>query len=92
MAQDQSHEELLKNVLERVVANNQHIRPGTPMAELKEALEAALQSLPPLEFEEFNQAIEDENAAAKLVDNAPELIGWNADQLVEWVEALAKKM
>ena len=91
MAHEQSHEELLKGVLEQVVRNNRQMRPGTPMAELKMAIEAGLTALPPLKFDEVTQAVGDANAAATLVERAPEIIGWNADQLVEWVEELARK-
>jgi len=87
----QSHEELLKKVLEIAIQNNQRTRPGTPMAELKAAIEAALGSLPALEFAEFEQAVSDTGAAQKLVQRAPEMIGWNADQIVQWLEELAAK-
>jgi hypothetical protein len=92
MSTDLSHEELLQRVLERVIENNRRDRPGTPMAELKSAVESALSSLPPLEFDAFNQAISDDNALERFVQKAPELIGWNADQIVEWVEELSKKL
>jgi hypothetical protein len=94
MSNEQSYDDLLKTVLDRVVQNNQQIRPGTPMAELKDAIESALASLPPLEFEEFNQVLQniDKNAASKLIERGPEIIGWNADQIVQWIEELSKKM
>jgi hypothetical protein len=92
MSQDNAHEELLKTVLDRVIQNNQQLRPGTPLAELKDAIEAALTSLPPLEFEEFSQALDNTDVFQKLVRRAPEIIGWNADQVVAWVEELAKKL
>jgi hypothetical protein len=92
MAMEPAQEDLLRQVLDQVVQNNQQIKPGTPMAELKAAIEAALGSLPPLEFEEFTQAVGDADAADRLVRRAPEMIGWNADQIVEWVEELAKKV
>lgn len=92
MSPEQTHEQLLRQVLDVVIENNKKIRPGTPMAELKGAIEAALSSLPPLEFEEFSKAIDDTDAAERLVQRAPEIIGWNADQIVEWVEDLSKKM
>lgn len=92
MDNDQSHEELLGKVLDIAIRNNQRIRPGTPMFELKAAIEAALTQLPPLEFEEFSQAIGDTDAATKLVQRAPEMIGWNADQIVEWLEQLSGKI
>jgi hypothetical protein len=92
MAGETNQEELLRNVLERVIQNNRQVRPGTPMAELRSAIEAALSALPPLEFEEFTQAIGDTAAAERFVRNAPEIIGWNADQIVEWIEELSKKV
>ena len=92
MASDQAHEDLLKGVLDQVVQNNRQIRPGTPMADLKAAIETALTSLPPLEFEEFTKAISDEQAGETLIQRAPEIIGWNADQIVEWIEQLSKKI
>ena len=92
MSADQSHEELLREVLDQVVQNNLQVKPGTPMAELKAAIETALSALPPLDFEEFNKAIGDTDAAENLVRRAPELIGWNADQIVEWMQQLEKKI
>lgn len=92
MANETNHEELLRNVLDRVMQNNRQIRPGTPMAELKAAIEAAISALPPLEFEAYSQAINDKTAAERFVQKAPEIIGWNADQVVEWIEALSKKV
>jgi hypothetical protein len=89
---EQTHEDLLQEVLQLVIENNQQMKPGTPLAELRTAIEAALASLPPLEFQEFSQAVGDTEAAARLVQNAPEMIGWNADQIVQWVEELAKKI
>lgn len=86
------HDALLNSVLERVIENNQQIRPGTPMADLKEAIESAMSSLPPLEFEEFSQVLEDSDAEKVLLERAPELIGWNADQIIEWVEEISKKI
>ena len=87
-----SHEELLGKVLDLAVRNNQRIRAGTPMAELKAAIEASLTALPPLEFEEFTDAVKDEEAADKLLQRAPEMIGWNADKIVEWMEQLSGKI
>lgn len=92
MSTDETHEELLREVLDNVVKSNLEVKPGTPMAELQEAIETAISNLPPLEFEEFNQAISDTDAAARLVRNAPEMIGWNADKIVEWVEELSGKI
>ena len=92
MSAEESYEKLLQNVLDRVIQNNQQVRPGTPMAALKEAIEASLSALPPLEFQEFSEAIENQNAAEQLVSRGPELIGWNADQIVQWVEELAGKL
>jgi len=92
MSTESSQEELLKIVLDRVMESNSKANPGTPMAELKAAIEAALSSLPPLEFEEFSQALEDVEAEAELVRKAPDIIGWNADQIVEWVEELSRKI
>ncbi len=63
MSAEQSHEELLREVLENVIRNNQQLRPGTPMAELKTAIEAAINNLPPLEFKEFDEAINNNDAA-----------------------------
>lgn len=92
MPAETSHQELLKRVLERIKQNNLEARPGTPMAELKEAIEAAIEDLPPIEFEEFTQAIEDKGAADQLIEKGPEIIGWNADKIVEWIEALSTKL
>jgi hypothetical protein len=92
MVTDSSQEQLLRTVLEHVIQNNRQNRPGSPMAELKSAIEAALSSLPPLEFEAFSQAVGDAGAVDRFVQKAPEIIGWNADQIVEWIEALSKKI
>jgi hypothetical protein len=92
MANEQTHEQLLKEVLDQVVQNNRQLRPGTPMAELKSAVEAALGALPPLQLEEYTKVIDDANAAKSLVDRAPQLIGWDADKIVEWIEELSKKI
>jgi hypothetical protein len=89
---DQSHDELLAKVLDIAVQNNQRARAGTPLADLKAAIEAALSSLPPLEFAEFDDAVGDAGAAGRLIQRAPELIGWNADQIVAWMEELAGKI
>ncbi len=88
----QEQERLLKEVIDQVMAANKSNHPGTPMAQLRDAIEAALTALPPLEFKEFDKALGDTHAAERLVRDAPEIIGWNADQIVEWVEALAKKL
>jgi hypothetical protein len=93
MANDNSQEELLKNVLDQVIQNNQQLKPGTPLADLKEAIEASLSSLPPLEFQEFSKVLEgDTDYTENLIKRAPEMIGWNADRIVEWIEGLAKKL
>jgi len=86
------HEELLKVVLNRIIENNQNIRPGTPMADLQNAIEGAIENLPPLDFEDYDKAIGNQDAAKNLLDQAPELIGWNTDQILEWMEELAKKI
>lgn len=92
MSADSSPEAMLRDLIELTAQNNKQLKPGSPMAELQAAIEAALASLPPLDFQEFAAAIEDTNAAARLVQQAPDLIGWNADQIVEWIEELAKKL
>ena len=93
MAQDMTHEELLKNVLDRVVESNRSLRPGTPMPELKDAIEASLSSLPPLEFEEFRQLTEeDRDYSAKLLRRSEDMLGWNADQIIAWVEEVTRKL
>jgi hypothetical protein len=92
MKQTVSHEDLLRQVLDRVIENNRQIRQGTPMADLKQAIEEAIQSLPKLEFEEINKAVEDTNAAEQLIQKSPQLLGWDADHLVEWIEELSKKI
>ena len=89
---EESHEELLKEVLDRVIKNNYQARPGTPMAELKDAIEAAITALPALEFEEYSKADADKDADRDLVARAPEMIGWDADHIIEWVEELSKKL
>jgi len=91
MVGEQSHEDLLRGVLDEIVQNNRQLRPGTPMADLKSAIEAALSSLPPLQFEEYTKAIDDENAGDTLIERAPQIIGWDADQIVEWIQELSKK-
>ena len=64
-----------------------------PLATLKEAIEASLRDLPPLEFEEFSRVLDgDSDISDQLINRAPEMIGWNADKIVEWVEELAKKL
>ena len=83
---------MLGNVLDRIINDNRQGKPGTPLAELKEAIEAAIGNLPPLEFEEFSRAIDDTEAVDRLVQRAPEMIGWNADQIVEWVEEITGKL
>jgi hypothetical protein len=93
MTTELTHEELLKNVLDRVEESNQQLRPGTPLAELKDAIEASLSSLPPLEFREFSQLLEgSSDYSVELLQRAPEMIGWNADQIIEWVEELSSKL
>jgi hypothetical protein len=92
MANEEQYEQLLKDVLDQVVQNNRQLRPGTPMAELKSAVEAALSALPPLQLEEYTKAIDDANAANTLIERAPQLIGWNADKIVAWIEELSKKI
>ena len=92
MATVDANEKLLQEVLERIIQRNMQIRPGTPMAELKNAIESAISSLPPLEYQEFKSALDDKDAASRLVDRAPEMIGWNADKMVELIEELAKKL
>lgn len=87
-----ANEKLLQEVLERIIQRNMQIRPGTPMAELKNAIESAISALPPLEYQEFKSALDDKDAASRLVDRAPEMIGWNADKMVELIEELAKKL
>jgi hypothetical protein len=93
MTTDMTHEQLLKDVLDRVVQNNQQLRPGTPLAELKDAIEASLSALPPLEFQEFGAVLEGgSDYSGELLKRAPEMIGWNADQIIEWVEELTEKL
>jgi hypothetical protein len=86
---EQTYNTILKEVLDRVVQNNQQLRPGTPLAELKEAIEAALSTLPPLEFKEFTAVLDGDDAAQELIDKAPELIGWNADKIIQWIKELS---
>lgn len=92
MTQKHDHENLLKEVLDRIIENNRNIRPGTPMAELQSAIEGAIQNLEPLNFEDFDKAIGNRDAAKNLLEQAPEMIGWNTDQVLEWVEELSKKI
>lgn len=88
----QEQERLLREVIDQVMASNKATQPGTPMAQLRDAIEGALTSLPPLQFAEFDKALGDTHAAERLVRDAPEIIGWNADQIVEWVEELSRKL
>ncbi len=90
MNADQTHETLLREVIEQVVQNNRQVKPGTPMAELQAAIESIIEAIPPLEFEEFDQTLGDVSAIERLIRRAPEMIGWDADQVVEWVEELIK--
>lgn len=91
MANEVSHQDLLANVLDMIIKKNEDARPGTPLAELKEAIESAIQNLPPLEFNSFSRAVEDTGAAEALFQRGPEIIGWDADRIIEWIETLAKK-
>jgi hypothetical protein len=36
--------------------------------------------------------VDDASAVERFVQKAPEIIGWNADQIVEWIEELTKKV
>lgn len=94
MSTETTQEKLLQDVLNRVVQRNEQLQPGTPLAELKEAIEAALSSLPPLEFKEYSQMLEQkpDQSQQQLLDRAPEMVGWNADQIIAWVEELAKRV
>jgi hypothetical protein len=92
MSTQQTQEELLEKVLDRIVQNNLASKPGTPMAELRAAIETALGSLPHLEFAEFSQFQSDTDAAERLVARAPEIIGWNAEQVVAWLEEISGKL
>ena len=87
-----SHDDLLKEVLERVVQNNQQLRPGTPLSDLKSAIESALGSLPQLEFGEFSKVLENKDSIEQLLERAPQIIGWDADHIVAWVEEISKKV
>jgi hypothetical protein len=87
-----SYDELLKTVLDRVVQNNQQLRPGTPLSDLKNAIESALGSLPQLEFGEFSKVLDNKDSVEQLLERAPQIIGWNADQIVKWVEEISKKV
>lgn len=92
MSKMDNHEQLLEKVLDGIVARNNQVAPGTPMAKLKEAIENNLNSLPPLDFQEFDDAVSDTNAVENLIKNAPDLIGWNADKIIEWIENISKKI
>jgi hypothetical protein len=93
MTSDSSHEQLLKDVLDRVVQHNQQLMPGTPLAELKAAIEESLSTLPPLEFRELSGLLEPgTDYSSELIRRGPEMIGWDADKIIEWVEALAGKL
>lgn len=92
MAQKTDHDELLREVLDAVIENNRQTRPGSPLAELKSAIESAIGSLPPLDFDEYTKAIDDPEAAERFLQHAPELVGWDADQIVDWIEELSKKL
>jgi len=91
MSDDKNYDALLNTVLNQVIENNLHARPGTPMADLKAAIETAIESLPALEFEEFSKALTDTEAEMNLIKRAPEIIGWDADHIVDWIETLSKK-
>lgn len=92
MSAENTHESFLREVLDQIAQNNRALKPGTPLAELKAALEVAIRELPPLEFAEFDQAVGDSDAVERLIRRAPEIIGWDADQVVEWMEELAGKI
>lgn len=88
---EQSHEALLGEVLNRIEQNNESLRAGTPLAELRDAIEAALQSLPELQTDDFDQVMGNSDFLGRLVAEAPEIIGWNADQIITWIEQIAKQ-
>lgn len=87
---EQSHEAILGEVLDRIEQNNESLRAGTPLAELRDAIETALQSLPELQTDDFNQVMGNSDFLQRLVAEAPEIIGWNADQIITWIEEIAK--
>ncbi len=89
---DQSHEAILAEVLNRIEQNNESLRAGSPLAELRDAIEAALQSLPELQTDDFDQVMGNSDFLQRLVMEAPEIIGWNADQIITWIEEIAKKL
>lgn len=89
---EKKYEDMLTAALNRVIENNRQIRPGTPMAELKVAIESAISALPALEFETFSKAVEDKKAVEELINEAPKIIGWDADNLVKWIDDLSKKI
>ncbi|MGD2088744.1 MAG: hypothetical protein PVH61_21375 [Candidatus Aminicenantes bacterium] len=91
MTDNKNYDALLNEVLNRVIENNLQAKPGTPMADLKSAIETAIKSLPELEFEEFSKAINDTDAERELIDRAPEIIGWDADHIVNWIETISNK-
>lgn len=44
----------------------------------------------PLEFEEFSKALTDTEAEMNLIKCAPEITGWDADHIVDWIETLSR--
>lgn len=88
---EQSHEAILSRVLDRIEQNNEQIRPGTPLHDLNHAIEEALKMLPELKTDDFNQVMSSNDYLQRLIADAPEMIGWNADKIIEWIETIKSK-
>ncbi len=88
---EQQHVKLLNELLDKTIAHNRSLNPGSPMANLHQAIEQAIENLPRLQFDTFEQAIEDKSSAEQLIQRAPQMIGWDAENLIAWIEELAKK-
>lgn len=88
---EQSHEAILSQVLDRIEKNNEQLRPGTPLHELNNAIEEALKLLPELKTDDFDQVMNSTDYLQRLISDAPNMIGWDADKIIEWIEVIRQK-